>query len=193
MPLKIRYPFKPYKITQAWGNFNGDYAAHFNDPAFTQHNGVDANVGRTGDITYQTQFPIWCPVEGFRVESVTWDPNGGGNQISMVSLKPIPMGDRTCYARLFLCHAKKILVKVGDVPLLGELIMIGNNTGYSTGPHTHMGLYRIDAAGNKLDSNHATGSTNPATYFSETYAVDEASLATLILSGLRYARYAAGL
>jgi murein DD-endopeptidase MepM/ murein hydrolase activator NlpD len=43
--------------------------------------------------------------------------------------------------------------------------MIGDNTGFSTGPHTHLGLYRLDDNKNKLDQNEATGSYNPAGFF----------------------------
>ena len=82
------------------------------------------------------------------------------------------MGDRTCYARIWLCHGKKVLVKETDQPKLGELLMIGNNTGFSTGPHTHMGLYRIDESGYKLDSNDATGSMDPAPFFAREYAIE---------------------
>lgn len=191
--LEIRYPIKPYVITQVWGNPSDAYSTQFNDPNFTLHNGIDANVERSGNIEYQTQFPIYCPVENFRVESVSFEANGGGNQISLVSLDPVVMGDKTCFARLFLCHGKKILVKEGCMPKLGELLMIGNNTGFSTGPHTHLGLYRIDAQGNKLDQNHATGSCNPASFFTNTYAIDEANLATLIGNGMTLAKYYMGI
>jgi murein DD-endopeptidase MepM/ murein hydrolase activator NlpD len=64
--------------------------------------------------------------------------------------------------RLWFCHAKKILVNVGYEPALGEIIMIANNTGFSTGPHTHMGLYRLTDRKQKLDTNEATGSFDPS-------------------------------
>ena len=46
---------------------------------------------------------------------------------------------------------------------------------FSTGAHTHLGLYRTDASGNKLDKNGATGSYNPALCFSGEFAIDQAS------------------
>jgi murein DD-endopeptidase MepM/ murein hydrolase activator NlpD len=88
-----------------------------------------------------------------------------------------------------LCHAKKILVKVGDEPALGELLMIADNTGFSTGLHTHMGLYRLNDKHQKLDSNEATGSSDPAIYFTGEYAADVATTATLVKSGMRYFKY----
>jgi murein DD-endopeptidase MepM/ murein hydrolase activator NlpD len=82
-----------------------------------------------------------------------------------------------------------VLVKEKYQPKLGEVIMIGNNTGFSTGPHTHMGLYRIGGSGDKLDSNDATGSINPSLFFAEEYAIEKASVSLLILNGLRLAKY----
>lgn len=193
-PLRIYFPFKPFKITQRWGNYNPSYSAQFNDPAFKRHNGVDANVGKfdwQGKIV--SEYPVYCPVEGYRVASVEYFPNGGGHQIGLVSKEKHQMFDRLCYSSILLCHAKKILVKVGDEPAIGELLMIADNTGFSTGIHTHMGLYRLDDNLNKIDTNEATGSFDPAFFFAFQYAVDKATLPTLIRSGLRYYQYRLGL
>ena len=77
---------------------------------------------------------------------------------------------------------KTVLVKEGDKPALG-LLMIADNTGFSTGIHTHMGLYRVDlnpTTGGiiKLDTNSAEGSFDPSLFFANEYAVDVASYAT---------------
>lgn len=189
MELKIYWPMKPYVVTQDWGNPTDAYSKKFKDPNFKRHNGIDANVGRSGDIAYQTQFPIYCPVDNFRVESVSYDEEGGGNQISLVSIDPVLVGGMLCYARIWLCHGKKVLVKENYKPKLGELLMIGNNTGFSTGPHTHMGLYRVDGYGDKVDRNDATGSIDPAPFFANKYAIDQASVPLLIANGLRLAKY----
>lgn len=194
MPLQIHYPFKPFKITQHWGALNGAYAAQFNDPSFKRHNGVDANVGKfdwQGKIV--SEYPVYCPVEGFRVASVEYYPNGGGHQIGLVSKERRRVGDKFCYVSILLCHAKKILVPVGYEPALGELLMIADNTGFSTGIHTHIGLYRLDDTLNKLDANEATGSTDPALFFTDTFAADEATWATLFRGNMRYYQYRLGL
>lgn len=186
--LKISYPFKPFSITQHWGTFNEAYAKEFNDPTWTRHNGIDAKPYFT-DVT----FPLYCPVEGFVVESVSYEPHGGGNQISLVSKTKVKMFETECYARIWFCHAKKVLVKVGYEPALGELLMIANNTGFSTGPHTHMGLYRLDDKKRKLDTNAATGSFDPALFFTGKFAEEQSTVATRITSGMRYWRYLVGL
>ena len=184
MPLHIYWPFKPYTVTQRWGNPNPSYAAQFGDPSFKNHNGIDAKPHLT-----DTSYPVYCPVEGFRVAAVEFYPDGGGNQIGLVSKQKYQIGDKLCYVSILLCHAEKIVVPVGYEPARGELLMIADNTGFSTGPHTHMGMYRLDDNLNKIDSNGATGSYDPALQFIGDFAVDQATLPTLIKSNWRYYQY----
>jgi len=191
--LEIYYPFKPFITTQRWGNPNPTYANQFNNPAFKLHNGVDANTGRLdwqGKV--KTDYLVYCPVRDFVVDYVGNQPNGGGKEVGFRSKTPLKMFDKECYAWLIMCHAKKILVPAGYEPKLGELIMIADNTGFSTGLHTHIGLYRLDAHGNKVDQNEAVGSFDPTLFFTNKYAVDEATTNTLIISVLRYLAYLTG-
>lgn len=190
--FEIFYPFKPFVITQHWGNSNPAYATQFGNPNFKLHNGTDANVGKTGDIKYQTQFPVYCPVRGFRVHQVRYYPEGGGNEVWLISKEKYHIFEKECHVLLVLAHAKKVLVQAGDEPELGELLMIANNTGFSTGPHTHFGMYRVNYDGktySTLDENEANNSFSPELFFSGEYAVDRATTATLIKSGLRLAGF----
>lgn len=189
--IQIYYPFKPFTISQHWGNPNPAYSAQFGDPNFKRHNGVDATT--YGGTAYGQTWWVSCPVEGFYVESITWEANGGGNQMSLVSKKKVRIWDKDCYARIYLCHAKKILVKEGYEPALGELIMMADNTGFSTGPHTHLGLYRLNDDFTKMDNNDSTGSFNPELYFTRTFAIDEATMPTLAKSTARYISYLVGI
>lgn len=193
MKLQIYFPFKPFFITQRWNNPNPAYEqAGFK---FKNHNGVDAVQNSIGPAL--TGWPVYCPVEGFFVNQVDYMPQGGGNEVRLISKEPVEMGDRKdLHAYIILCHAEKVLVKVGDSPKLGELLMIADNTGFSTGPHTHFGLYRINWDGKHIefnDVNDANGSSNPANFFTNEYAIDKASLPTLIANNLLYYRYKMGL
>ena len=190
MPLKFYYyPHKPFVTTQRWGNFNPSYT----QLGFTRHNGHDSNVGKfdwSGKVV--SEYPVYCPVENYKVTEVAYFPQGGGNQIGMVSKDKQHIGDQLCYVSIILCHAKKVLVKVGDEPTVGELLMIADNTGFSTGVHTHTGMYRLDDNLQKLDQNEMTGSYDPSLLFTGEYAVDVASYGTLVKSGWRYYRYLLG-
>lgn len=195
--MKLYYPHEPYIISQHWGNPNGAYAAQFNDPNFKLHNGIDSVTGQNNsDGTIATEFPVYCPVEGFRVLQVDYAPKGGGNEIWLISKEPLQMFERNCYALLVLAHAKKVLVKAGDEPTLGQLLTISDTTGFSTGLHVHMGLYRVDYNGTwytKLDTNEATGSFDPSLFFADEFAIDKAPLTTLIKNNLLYYRYMLGI
>lgn len=199
--LHIYWPFKPFTITQPWGNIPYHYNLDgtqgepvYKVLGFTRHNGIDANTGKINrDGSIATSYPVYCPVEGFTVFKVDYQPNGGGNEIWLRSNEKYQMFDQECYAWIVLCHAEKILVSEGYQPALGELLMIGDNTGFSTGPHTHMGLYRINDAGAKIDTNEASGSFDPSLFFIGDFAADRATLSTLIKSNLRYYHYRLGL
>lgn len=186
--LQFYAPIKPMVVTQPWGNPNRSYKQF----GFSQHNGTDINVGRTGSIDYQTKFQVYCPSDGFTVHLVRNYPQGGGNEMWLISDEKLQIGDKECYAYMVFAHADKILVPVGYKPKLGELIMVANNTGFSTGPHTHWGLYRVDYDGKQvryLDQNEANGSYDPAQFLQGGYAIDQATLPTLINSNWRYFNY----
>lgn len=190
MNLQIYYPFKQFWITQPWGVSNPAYATQFGDPNFKRHNGIDAAV-----IPAKKTYPVFCPVEGFKVQQVRYNPEGGGHEVWLISKNKLQMFEKECYAYLCMVHAEKILVPVGYEPALGELIMIADNTGFSTGPHTHIGLYRVNYDGKRityLDKNDATGSYDPYLFFTKQYAVDVSTLATNLKSGMRYFAYLLG-
>lgn len=186
--LEFYYPFKPFYTTQKWGEENPTYKE--NGFPFSRHNGVDANVGRNNRDS--DKFLVYCPIANLRVHSVKWRPNGAGHGIYLISKDKVMMDGMYCYAYLVLFHAHKILVPAGYEPKLGELIMIADNTGFSTGPHTHIGLYRVDYDGKALtflDRNDADNSIDPFKFLTNEYAVDKADVATLVKSGLRYYSY----
>lgn len=196
--LKIYWPHKPYLVTQRWGNPNGAYAAHFDDPSFKNHNGIDA-VGRMTTLTdgvMRAEHPVYCPVEGFTVHKVQYAPQGGGNEIWLISDEPLQMFERKCHAYIAICHAKKVLVQAGDKPALGEMLLIADSTGFSTGLHTHMGLYRVDFDGIRVskyhDQNEMNGSFDPVLFFTRQFAVDKATMATHVKNGFRYLGYLTG-
>ena len=190
MKFQLHYPFKHFFVTQKWGNPNPAYAQF----GFTKHNGVDCISGYANTQSYYapTTWPVWCPVEGFRVDKVQYRENGGGNEMWLISKEPLEVGDKTCYVYLVLAHAEKIFLKAGDEPKIGELMMIADSTGFSTGAHTHIGMYRVDknvASWTSIDQNEANGSHDPALYFTGKYAIDIVDFSTLLRGVLRYAQY----
>jgi len=182
--LKIHIPFEPFNITQTWGEHNTAYEQF----GFTRHNGLDCRP--TPGIA---KFPIYCPVEGFKVHLTRYTPNGGGNECYLISKDKLQIGDKECHAMLAFFHGEKIFVKAGDDVSLGELFMVGDNTGFSTGPHLHLGLYRVDYNGAQvtyLDTNvDANRSHDPIPYLDWTSAQDLAEFGPFVKSIIRYAQW----
>lgn len=192
--LKISYPFKFLTISQKWNN--PDPAA-YQQFGFKNHNGLDLISGYANQngVYAPKTWPVYCPVENFTVHMKRYSPQGGGNEFWMLSNTKLQLGDKECYAYLGFAHAEKVFVEVGDQPALGEMLSIQDSTGFSTGSHLHLGLYRVDWDGKNmtfLDQNDANGSYDPTLFWTGIYAVDQADLATLIKSNLRYYKYKAG-
>lgn len=176
--MKFYKPFHPFFITQKWGIPNPIYHQF----GFKRHNGLDCSSGLK-------TYPIYCPVEGFSVFLVRYSPSGGGHEIWLISKEPVVSG---AYLKIGMFHNDKVLVQAGYQPALGELIAIGDNTGFSTGPHSHIGFYRCNKFGQDIDTNDAGRTIDPEPYLLPEKAVDKASLSTLLKSNLRYYRYRAG-
>lgn len=187
--MKLHRPFRPWFITQKWGVPNLAYEQF----GFKEHNGLDAACISVNPYKQAKTWPVYCPAEGLRVYATRYSPNGGGFETVLSSKEEIDLPTGRGYLHLYFMHNEKNFLTAGYEPALGELIAIGDNTGFSTGPHSHIGAYRMDKNGRKLDSNKANGSFNPEPLFTEQYAVDLADLPTLLKSNLRYYKYVVGL
>jgi hypothetical protein len=142
--------------------FNAHLNRRRDDRNWELHNGIDALTIAPGE--YGRRWPVYCPVEGFVVESINFVPNGGGHEVSLISKNPLKVFEEECYMRLFFCHAHKVLVTKSMELAVGEVFMIANNTGFSTGPHTHVGMYRLNKKMKFIDSNKARHSFNPSIF-----------------------------
>jgi len=112
-------PFKgTYRLTQKWG---GNYEM-YKRFGLKGHNGTDWGT--------PNGTPILAPHSG-KVLERAYDKEGYGNYIKIENDK---FGS-------ILGHLKRFDVKVGDTVKEGQQIGLSNNTGFSTGPHLHWGLY----------------------------------------------------
>lgn len=127
----MRLPFDgEYKLSQTFG-VNPDIYSKFivkqpdgSTSSMKGHNGLDWAVPN-GTV-------IKAPFAGKVIEAF-FDKNGYGNYIKLEN------NEEGCV----LAHLEKVLVSVGHTVKEGESIAISDNTGYSTGPHLHMGYYRM--------------------------------------------------
>lgn len=166
-PFKIYWPAKPFYIHQVWGLYNPMYMQF----GFSLHNGVDFALG--ADKT------LYAPCDGTIVRTGN-QPTGGGIFVGMIT-PPRFFPDGVLHNVLIdFLHCEKLLVKEGQWVKVGDPIAIADNTGLSTGPHTHMQLRRVrwnGLTGDKVsyvpvDVNNANNSFDPSPYWGTVYAQD---------------------
>ena len=161
------YPIKPYKVNQAWGAYDDVYKQF----GFSRHNGIDINL-------FNGQ-PIFTPFDGTCVRTGN-QPNGGGIFLGIMS-DPMEFSDGTYRVLADFLHCKELLITEGTKVKTGDKIALGDNTGFSTGPHCHTQWRRVsywnEWVGDKLawtnpDKNEANNSFDPTPYFTGFYACD---------------------
>ena len=197
MNLILHRPFKPWHMTREWGVIPIDPKtgeSYYKPYGFLRHNGWDVVALEVGNPPKKkSHWPVFCPGEGLRVFATLNSP-GGGKELDLISINELDLPTGRGYLGLVFMHNDHIFVKPGDVLALGEAMCVSDNTGTATtGEHVHMGVYRVNKYWQKLDKNDSAGSFNPALLFKETYALDLASVPTILLSYARYYKYLVGL
>lgn len=158
--LSISYISKPYQVSQAWGIYNPAYTQF----GFDHHNGIDSLLG--ADKKIYAPCPLVVLAAGFY-------PNGAGNYITARTTEKVDLdGMESSYVTMCFMHLEKVDVTVNQTLQTGDYMAIADNTGFSTGPHTHWLCMRSDEFGNKLDKNNANGSFDQKPYFNGKYAID---------------------
>jgi len=160
--LELFFPAKPYRITQVWGLYRPEIYSQF---GFTRHNGEDIALGKDKKL----YAPLDC-----EVVKIGNQPNGGGIFVGLMS-NEYDFDDGKYRVVIDFLHCERILVNVGDKLKCGDLVAIADNTGFSTGPHTHCQYRRATWNGitiNYIDKNDANNSFDPYVFFNGLYAVD---------------------
>lgn len=134
--LEVFLPVKPLITTQAFGIFNPAYKPF----GFTKHNGVDmlVNDGQ----------PAYAPMDCIVIE--TGYNSGAGNYVKIKTLEPVEAEGTTAVVCLMFMHGKEIKVARGEHLKAGDLLMLCDNTGFSTGHHLHVSAFFIDSEYRKM-------------------------------------------
>ena len=136
--LELSYPAKPYKIRQGFGIFNPAYEQF----GFNRHNGIDFAVDSDGIVVAMCK----------GVVRETGYNAGAGNYVRYRTKEMVRAEGYVGYVEFMVMHAKTILVKAGDEVMCGTPLIVADNTGFSTGPHTHISAYFLDLkAGLKME------------------------------------------
>lgn len=131
-----------FRISQLFGK-NPQMYAKF---GLKGHNGID--------FATPTGTQLVCCFDEAEVITAEDDKTGYG--------KHIKLWDKKQQIVAIYGHCKELLVKVGDTVKFGNLIAISNNTGFSTGPHLHFGVCKVDKNCKRLNTNNGySGWINP--------------------------------
>lgn len=139
--LELFYPAKPYEVTQAFGILNSSYKD--NGMTFIRHNGIDFRVDTDGIVR------AMCDLEVYEVG----ENSKAGKYVRLKTLTPVEAEGRTETVAFMYMHAEKHLCKKGDILKAGDPVIVADNTGFSTGPHTHISAYFINFLNQKLSIN----------------------------------------
>lgn len=186
MKLEFFKPIYPLRINQGWGTFDPTNYSQF---GFTRHNGVDMAIGLDSLVS--------APFDGMAYQLGN-QPNGGGIYLGFISDNeydfdeftcmtpdnvPITFPAMKCRVLVDFLHLKSISAKAGQHYKCGEVLAVQDNTGFSTGPHTHVQPRRVSWDGKTLtflDTNDAHGSFDPTQFYSKLYAEEFLSISDKI-------------
>lgn len=154
--LELAYEAQPWKITQPWGVHD---PATYHRFGFDDHNGIDIVHGHNSRIR--------APFD-YHIIGTLWQPNGGGMVLSIRSKYEY---EGKGFVRLDYLHLAKYMKTSGDGKT-GDLLCIAGNTGYSTGPHTHIKATWVTETLKELDKNKADNTFDQLPFYTGKYAVD---------------------
>jgi murein DD-endopeptidase MepM/ murein hydrolase activator NlpD len=171
--LELFYPAKPFIVSQGWGILNPAYEQF----GFNRHNGIDFLTGY-GTIL---RAPFDCTV----VQTGN-KPTGSGIYLTLLSKNRYSFDDGVeALVLVDLLHCEKLYATEGDELSVGDIIAVADNTGFSTGPHTHMQVRRLsEYPGTPIDKNAANNSIDPWPYFGGSYAEDAKQAKTVIVQAV---------
>lgn len=184
--FKFPCPIKPWIVTREWGVYDPIYAQF----GFKFHNGTD--VALESDKLVRAPFAGTIIRAGTK-ENGQWQPNGGGIYCGLLSDEEYLFDDsKTAFVLMDELHDEKLLVSEGQHVIAGQPLAIGDNTGASTGNHTHFQLRRetkipapVGASNSyrflsdsfllqDVDKNEMNNSFDPTPYYTGTYVIDDA-------------------
>lgn len=141
MKFTAYYPVRPLKLTQSWGTYD---PKNYNQFGFSRHNGIDCAISPDALIR--------APFNGTIIRTGN-QPAGGGIFCGLLSddefefdsficktpdLMPISFPATTCRVLFDFLHMDRLDVGEGQKIKMGDVLGIQGNTGFSTGPHTHI-------------------------------------------------------
>lgn len=186
MPLKLYYPYKPFKVSQKFAENNvccnpdttGVVSAKADGSCPTGKVKLYPLLGMKGhtglDLYAPSGVVLRSPINGIVKELQLEAERGLG--VGIISNEIVDMGVHgKFYAKVRQWHGKKLLVEYNQQVKIGQPVMLADNTGLSSGSHNHFELkpvqYTIgNAHTNVYQTNGFYGSVDPTPFFNGQYA-----------------------
>lgn len=132
LKLKLIHPVKEVFITQRFGEHAVDYTQI---GLQNGHNGYDYRASTGTEILAMHDGTV----------TFTGEDGGGGLTLVIRTDEMFEYNGGESFFKTIYCHLKKdsFKVKPGDKVKAGQVVALANNTGFSTGPHLHIGLKPI--------------------------------------------------
>jgi murein DD-endopeptidase MepM/ murein hydrolase activator NlpD len=157
--FELYFPAKPFIVTQGWGIYNPAYLQF----GFDHHNGVDFLLGNDKKLH--------APCDFFAVD--VGENSGAGKYIRWITTEKFDVLGTNCKVGGMFMHMESHAIATGATVKEGDLLGVADNTGFSTGPHTHLSVYRLGDNGERLDTNASHNNTfDPRPFFNNFYATD---------------------
>lgn len=161
--LDLYYEAKPFKVTQKWGIY---------DPATYRRFGYDRHSGV--DIAHGTNARVRAPFD-YEIYRTLWQPNGGGRVLTIVSKQAYEgPGGAPLHVMADYLHLASYVRTEGEGKT-GDLLCLAGNSGFSTGPHTHISYRWVRQHGadwQDVEKNDANNTFNQMPFYNGKYAVD---------------------
>ena len=141
--LKLYFPLsKSYKISQKFGENLFNYKQF----GLIGHNGFD--IYQTPQWVYSSTFNIYADLEG-EVVHIERDPSLGIGITIRTNEQFLDVYNKPYYWKRRFWHLQigGVLVQVGQKVKTGDLIAYADNTGFSSGTHTHYDVAPIQIVG----------------------------------------------
>jgi len=137
-----------FKRSQGWGT----------NPAMYKQYGLAGHNG--WDWATPNGTPIIAPADGECIK-VAEERDAKGELSGYGRYCKVLCEQNGEYFVVIFGHLQSVEVNKGQKVKKFQLLALSNNTGNSTGPHVHFGIYLSDAQGNKIESNNYGGYHDP--------------------------------
>jgi len=117
--MTLAWPLNNYIITQEFG----ENPANYKPFGYPGHNGLDL-------ATFDTR-PFVFSIDAGVIESVSWEEHGFGKYIIL---------KHSDICRSYYAHLDEVYVLPGQVVVQAQPIALMGSTGFSSGPHLHLGI-----------------------------------------------------